>query len=681
MAAHAQTNESSLAAKRQELLKRLSAAGQAGNFSEAIRTAKEGIALAQQHDHDSTQSVFSLFAGMGYYEQQKKDSSIYYLDEAARLADALPNLALQVRSRLRLIDVYTQLDNARSPVLTQLMKDLEPLIVQLDNPRYTAGWEVAKGNVHNKRSETSLALDSFLRALEIYRSLNDKSNEGAMLTNIGGELMTLKRWKDAITYNQQAIQLFKQLNREHLCISSYMNIGSAFEKLKQPDSAMAYYEASLALAKKLGDQKNEAENKQRLAKILYRDSVNAASRTKADAYLDDALTTASAGRGDYEGLVLGFIQKGNAALDKKQFQQARQYFDQAMTYAQQSQHKQLLRDAYLAEATLLQTTGNGKAVYNAMQTAYQYHDSIFDEQMAQNAAELEARYQSAQKQQEIEKLNRENEIARLEQQQQRQQFIFLVSIGAIVLVLVAGSVIFWRDIRARKQMVLKERELHELNQRIAETRQIALRAQMNPHFIFNCMAAADGYIMKNDRARASELLTRFAKLVRHVLENSEHTLITLEDELQSLELFLSIEQMRFQHSFAYGVNADTQLLDFEVPPLLFQPYVENALIHGVGPDSKPDKKITIDVTGKPGNIVVTIRDNGIGRKAAAQHKLINPQSHQSMGTRITAERLSLLSTSHHVSAKVEVNDLTDAQGEAAGTEVIVHLQKTIAATA
>lgn len=681
MAAHAQTNEPALAVKRQELLKLLSAAGQAGDFNKAIRTAKEGIALAQQHKHDSTQSVFSLFAGMGYYEQQKKDSSIYYLNEAARLADGLPNIALQVRSRLRLVDVYTQLDNARSPVLTQLMKDLEPLVVQLNNPRYTAGWHVAKGNVHNKRSETSLALDSFLQALDLYKSLSDKSNEGAMLTNIGGELMTLKRWQDAIEYNRQAVKIFKLLNREHLCISPYMNMGSAFEKLKQADSAVIYYETSLSLAQKLGDQKNESETKQRLARILHKDSLNTANHTKADTYLEESLTIARADRGDYEGLVSGNIQKGKIALNKNQLQLARKHFDFAMAYAKQSQHKQLLRDAYLAEASLLQTTGNGKAVYNSMQKAYQYHDSIFDDQMAHAAAELEARYQTAQKQQEIEKLNRENEVARLEQAQQRQRFIFLISIGALVFLLVGGGIIAWRDVRARNLMVLKERELHELNQRIAETRQTALRAQMNPHFIFNCMAAADGYIMKNERGQASELLTRFAKLVRHVLENSEHPLITLKDELQCLELFLSIEQMRFHNTFTYHVKADEALLDFEVPPLLFQPYVENALIHGIAPDSKPDRNITIEVTGKPENITVTIRDNGIGRKAAAQHKLINPQSHQSMGTRITAERLSLLESSHQVSARIEINDLSNHPGEATGTEVIIRLHKTFAATA
>ena len=129
----------------------------------------------------------------------------------------------------------------------------------------------------------------------------------------------------------------------------------------------------------------------------------------------------------------------------------------------------------------------------------------------------------------------------------------------------------------------KERQVAELKQKATELEMQALRAQMNPHFIFNSLNSINRFILQNDRAQASEYLTKFSKLVRMILQNSQASLIPLESELESLELYLNLEAVRFNYHFDYKISVpkDLDISALQVPPLILQPYVENAIWHGL----------------------------------------------------------------------------------------------------
>ncbi|MBX2916078.1 MAG: histidine kinase [Cyclobacteriaceae bacterium] len=670
----------SFAVQRQAYLRKISSAGQAGNFQLAVSTARQGIALSQLHNHDSSKCVFSLFAGMGYYELSRRDSAAYFLQEAISLADKEQVLALQVRSRQRLADVYMQLENWAAMPLPKLIEELEVLVKNLNDARYTAGYELLLGNYFNKRQQTDVAIKHFLNSLELYRNLNDKSNEAGLLNNLGGEVFAQRRWKESIAYYQAAVSIFLKLGREHRATEPYLNIGKAYDQLGMLDSAHIYTEKSLTLATRINDKGAEADAHVQLARILKKDSLQEQSQRKSAQHLQKS-SELSNDLGSLENKVFINIQLGDAALNTKKMQEANRYFSQALFFAKQSKQKSLLVEAYKANARYYKAVGQAAGVFTSLSEAWNYQDSIYDQNILRAAAELETKYQTQLKEQQIAQLKFDNELNQIEQEKKRQLLVFVMIGSLLVVALVAGIIIYARDVQSRKKVMLKERELFELNTRIAETRQIALRAQMNPHFIFNCMAAADGFILKNERHKASDLLTRFAKMVRQVLENSEHSLITLEQEFSCLEVFLSIEQMRFQQSFSYTIQAPDALLDFQVPPLLFQPFVENALIHGIGPSLLPDRKIEISAEGTSEQVTVRIKDNGIGRAAAANHKLLDGRGHQSMGIRITTERLNLLKSSHGVFARLEIADLSDAAGNATGTEIIIFLERALAATA
>ena len=220
----------------------------------------------------------------------------------------------------------------------------------------------------------------------------------------------------------------------------------------------------------------------------------------------------------------------------------------------------------------------------------------------------------------------------------------------------------------------KEKQVAELQQQKTELEMQALRAQMNPHFIFNSLNSINRFILQNNRAQASEYLTKFSKLVRLILQNSQASLISLESELEALELYLDLEALRFEHHFAYkiSVSKDIDIEVLKVPPLIIQPYAENAIWHGLM--HKEEKgHLEIEISQEEEVLCCKITDDGIGRKKAAELKSKSSTSHKSMGMRITADRIAILQQEKELDTYITINDLVLADGSAGGTEVIIKI--------
>lgn len=251
-------------------------------------------------------------------------------------------------------------------------------------------------------------------------------------------------------------------------------------------------------------------------------------------------------------------------------------------------------------------------------------------------------------------------------------------IGALLLI--AGSFYAFIQWRIRQKFNLqivqseKDKQLAELKQKAGELEMQALRAQMNPHFVFNSLNAINRFILENNKTQASAYLTKFSRLVRMILQNSQSTLITLESELDSLKLYLELEALRFEGRFEYRVTVpkDLDIEMLKVPPLIIQPYAENAIWHGLM--HKEEKgNLEIDITQQQDHLVFRIKDDGIGRKQSAAMTSKSATKHKSMGLKITADRIAMLQRSASKDSPVVINDLENADGTAAGTEVIIKI--------
>lgn len=199
----------------------------------------------------------------------------------------------------------------------------------------------------------------------------------------------------------------------------------------------------------------------------------------------------------------------------------------------------------------------------------------------------------------------------------------------------------------------------------------ALKAQMDPHFIFNALNSIQHFVVQREPKEALEYLSKFSKLIRQVLENSVNETVTVADELKALTHYLDLERLRFNGAFRYEIDVDEGLDPYatDIPPMLLQPYVENAILHGLRPKTDGPGRLSIHLMNQVTHLLCVVADNGIGRAAAAELKARSPRSHVSRGTAMTDARLHLLNAGQAEPVSVVTIDLRDEAGKPAGTRV------------
>ena len=209
-----------------------------------------------------------------------------------------------------------------------------------------------------------------------------------------------------------------------------------------------------------------------------------------------------------------------------------------------------------------------------------------------------------------------------------------------------------------------------LKQKITETEIAALKAQMNPHFIFNCINSIDALIQSNDKYNATNYLNKFAKLIRNVLDSSKENTVAFNKDIETLNLYIELEKLRSENKFTTSINVSEELMssDYKVPPLIVQPFVENAIQHGLRKRKDNNGTLSINVERVEDKIIYHIEDNGIGRAAAAK---LTKSEHSSYGIQISNDRIKMFNEEENASIKID--DLYNGE-QAVGTKVTVQLK-------
>jgi tetratricopeptide (TPR) repeat protein len=353
--------------------------------------------------------------------------------------------------------------------------------------------------------------------------------------------------------------------------------------------------------------------------------------------------------------------------------------DQALHFARQglalglkARARQRMRDAYKLLYSIYDSQGETDSAYFYYRAYIGTKESLTDDQTKGKFAVSE--YQAK-----IARLKNEGVIneqtLKLQDEQLKKGSMIRDILIAFVFVVVLVSVLLLRNaILIRRNEKLKEENLRkELQHKTSEMEMQALRAQMNPHFIFNCLNSINRFILKNESQAASDYLTQFSRLIRLVLNNSKKAWIPLEDEINMLKLYLDMEILRFKDAFSYnfvcgeGVEPSSLL----IPPLLLQPFVENAIWHGLMHKKETGTGlVTISFFVEKDTLHCTIRDNGVGRTAAASTGNKSAKMHKSMGIYITRERLELLNRElNDEKVAFDIEDLVDRSGQSSGTKV------------
>ncbi|QIP17070.1 histidine kinase [Spirosoma aureum] len=265
------------------------------------------------------------------------------------------------------------------------------------------------------------------------------------------------------------------------------------------------------------------------------------------------------------------------------------------------------------------------------------------------------------------------EAAELAYQNKLRLYALLVLLAVALLV----AFFLYRANRQNRQLEAQNiRQLEtEFEQKLADTEMTTLRAQMNPHFIFNCLNSIKLYTLQNKADKASDYLTKFARLIRLVLENSRSERVTLQNELEALQLYIELEAMRFKQKVQFMIHVSPEIDQqyVQIPPLLLQPYVENAIWHGLM--HKPEGGfVQVDVHQSEDRLLhIEITDDGIGRERAKALKSKSAGLHKSFGMQVTADRIRMLNQLYNIQTQTQVVDLVAPDGEPLGTKVVLDI--------
>lgn len=224
-----------------------------------------------------------------------------------------------------------------------------------------------------------------------------------------------------------------------------------------------------------------------------------------------------------------------------------------------------------------------------------------------------------------------------------------------------------------KQLRKRLKEKNEIMNRMTELEQASLRAQMNPHFIFNCLNSIQHFILKDDLRQTNRYITQFGSLIRKTMDNSARAVISISDEINYLGSYLELEQMRFSSKFRYEISVDPTIDKDHtyIPSMLLQPFVENGIRHGIRNKQEGEGLITISIEQSYGHLLINIEDNGVGREAARQYHGEQPIEYQSKGITLTQKRIDILNVSNEEKVTTSIIDLKDENGFANGTRVIL----------
>jgi len=247
-------------------------------------------------------------------------------------------------------------------------------------------------------------------------------------------------------------------------------------------------------------------------------------------------------------------------------------------------------------------------------------------------------------------------------------FVFYTFVILLIVLIVWGLMVLRikkirRKHKVEKQMLVIQKQLFELEQK-------SLRLQMNPHFLFNSLNSIQSFVIEKDTDKAIYYLSRFSQLMRLILNNSQQTFVVLQEELKVIKLYLDLERLRYDNIFNYTIHVDDEIEEefIAIPPMIIQPYIENAIIHGLI-HKKQDGELNIELKLSENHIMCVIQDNGIGREAAVKIREQSGIKHKSIGMLITQERLDILNMNVKDQLSVKVIDLKTNSGESNGTRI------------
>ena len=366
--------------------------------------------------------------------------------------------------------------------------------------------------------------------------------------------------------------------------------------------------------------------------------------------------------GQKEGIAESYINLGELYIKMNQPVEAKKYLENGLSVSMEINKKDGIAAVYKGLAEIDSLQGNFKSAYENHKMYTRYRDSLINTENSEKIVKLQMQYD----------FDKKEAATKLEQQKaigatkNRSNWIMMIS--AILIISSLFIILFIRQRNLKRRAVEKATNAHKT----AELELQSLRTQLNPHFMFNSLNSIQELILLEENEKSQSYLARFGKLLRMLLENAESPFISLRKEIDFLQLYLGLENLRIP-DLQYSISTDPRLNTEEtlIPNMILQPYIENAIWHGLSHKEK-DKQLQIRIYRENGIVNYEIEDNGVGRKKAAELKSLFRQKHQSKGMELLSKRFKLLNEEYSSDINTTITDVIK-NNEVAGTLVRINV--------
>lgn len=519
------------------------------------------------------------------------------------------------------------------------------------------------GVAYRRISSIRTAMDYHQKALELAQEVKNPSESlkrsiNVSFNGIGNLYLMLKQYDQAIDYFEKSLKLEAELDNKLGLAVNHQNIGTCLEEQGKLDLALENYRTSLAYNEQIDSDRGRVYCKTSISQVYLKKN-----QTEDALNLLKSVLPMAQRIGDGFLISPVYIDLGWAQMLSGQLGRAEENIFEGLKLADSLKLYEVSARANHLLSELFGRIGDYKKALDHKLKADQIDEQTLNEGTVRYVNDIIFRYNSVKDSNNLQSLSQQNEIIQMQLRTTKTTLL----ISGIALALLAG--IFY--ILYRQYQLKNEKKLLTLEQSM-------LRSQMNPHFLFNSLNSIKLYIINNEQKNAVHYLNKFSKLVRKILESSSVREIPLVEELETIELYMTIENIRFSNEINFDISVDTDIdtHTVRIPSLILQPFLENALWHGLS-SKQGEKNINLHISSdKKGYIHIAITDNGIGRAASEKLKANKVLKRKSVGIEITKERLANFAKEYHNSFYLEIVDLFDQSGKAIGTKVMLHLPTT-----
>lgn len=643
------------------------------NFSVLAQSTKEVDSIKKVLS--TTQSDSIKYKGYG-------DLSMYYgktmvrFDLARNYADSIHLLAkaTQNDAGMALAHYYNGIIMRHEGNFLEGIPEMEKYIKYHQKAGNTE--ELAKGFFQNgvmllQIGDYEKSLLTLQKSHELYRELGNQRWEASLLHSMAHIYRKINNYNEAIKMYKLAIVLRTQSNDSTGLSMSTESLGNTYGEMGQYTEAEKYLKNALQIVKGENRPYGIASVSENLGNLYNRMGNN----LMALKYHQESLDLRS-NMSNKRALVLGLLKTGQTHWNLGNYQSSQKFLMEGLQLALEIGVKPLIAQTYKSLSLLYESQGKTTNAYHFLKRYESLNDSLLNAEKNRRLVEIETKYNVKQKEQQIVLLSKENELqlAKTEKESTVKNALLM---GIISLVIIAGLLLYTLRQRLKNQSILaktnEELRFSQFKEQLSTLEMKALRAQMNPHFLFNCMNSINRMILGNQNDEASSYLAKFSKLVRAMLENSEQPEVSLKQELQLLKSYIQLESIRFKNKIDAEIIVSDSINqeDTYIPSMLLQPFVENAIWHGLM-HKKGKGKICLKIEEKEDMLCCEITDNGVGRKKSMELQKENRNDKKSMGIKITANRLAMLSKKK-VDELVQIVDLKDKENNPLGTKVQISI--------